>query len=653
MDAATAWVVACAVDCAHRNIACCSYLHDLRSAAKLTGSVPSGELATATVITNDVHALTQPAHCPQSSDTPIVLGFACSLIWSVMCASLYRFALPRLTERLLHSQRSSVVLERQRAMLLEIGFMRTASPTAHAGGGLNDQQVAETSSWILLTSMIHLLAGALSFPAACFGWYEVGGNGHLAFLIATWLMLGWCLFSAVDDTSRCLLPARKGRISGMTCPCPRSFWGLTCIAYHPFWITLILPMNQVASDQASYHMLIWAMTSGGGMQYALRQVGVALDAMTTRRRILQQGVAVVNLITVLACRAALYFPSAINCIEELTDDALLYRNTFLVTALLTGCFNIAAIVDAMKVLMWGGSVAPQIRVSEAAGAGAQSAPLTDSCAGEDSMAAPLEDEPCASRPARHAGRRGQKGRPKRSGGVRAGKAARCADDITADDDDDDGEVTFGFDAVDAEAAINDANMGDDGAFDTRQFDKPRAGTSASGCPLPEELLRRAAQRSEDYTHAEAAPQTGKRPAHTATPAVADGSRQPPPKQRPSPQQQQQRQHHGDARPTQGTAATGAARPTAKAPTADHATLYANGKMAKTNHYRLLGLTMEAGPDELKRAFHQLSKKWHPDKNPDDKARADAIFKAIKEAYECLNDPAKRRRYDHLVRAGCV
>jgi len=78
---------------------------------------------------------------------------------------------------------------------------------------------------------------------------------------------------------------------------------------------------------------------------------------------------------------------------------------------------------------------------------------------------------------------------------------------------------------------------------------------------------------------------------------------------------------------------------------DHAALLTGGKLSKVGHYALLGVQKKASESDIKRAFHQLSRKWHPDKNPDNKEQADAIFRAVKEAYECLSDSAKRRRYD--------
>ena len=66
-------------------------------------------------------------------------------------------------------------------------------------------------------------------------------------------------------------------------------------------------------------------------------------------------------------------------------------------------------------------------------------------------------------------------------------------------------------------------------------------------------------------------------------------------------------------------------------------------MAK-DHYAALGVTRDAGPDEIKRAYRQLAREYHPDANSDDPT-AEERFKEISHAYEVLSDPAKRRNYD--------
>jgi molecular chaperone DnaJ len=65
---------------------------------------------------------------------------------------------------------------------------------------------------------------------------------------------------------------------------------------------------------------------------------------------------------------------------------------------------------------------------------------------------------------------------------------------------------------------------------------------------------------------------------------------------------------------------------------------------KRDYYDLLEIDYTAGPDEIKRAYHRLAHRYHPDKNPDDPA-AEEHFKRITEAYEVLQDVRKRAEYD--------
>ncbi len=65
-----------------------------------------------------------------------------------------------------------------------------------------------------------------------------------------------------------------------------------------------------------------------------------------------------------------------------------------------------------------------------------------------------------------------------------------------------------------------------------------------------------------------------------------------------------------------------------------------------DYYSILGVQKTATADEIKSAYRKLAFKYHPDKNPGDKA-AEEKFKSINAAYEVLGDEAKRRRYDQF------
>ena len=69
-------------------------------------------------------------------------------------------------------------------------------------------------------------------------------------------------------------------------------------------------------------------------------------------------------------------------------------------------------------------------------------------------------------------------------------------------------------------------------------------------------------------------------------------------------------------------------------------------MEYKDYYKILGVDRKASQDEIKKIYRKLAMKYHPDKNPDNKAAEDK-FKEVNEAHQVLSDPEKRARYDRL------
>ena len=75
-------------------------------------------------------------------------------------------------------------------------------------------------------------------------------------------------------------------------------------------------------------------------------------------------------------------------------------------------------------------------------------------------------------------------------------------------------------------------------------------------------------------------------------------------------------------------------------------------MSKRDYYEVLGVAKNATEAEIKKAYRQMALKFHPDKNPGDKASEDK-FKEAAEAYEVLSNPEKKTRSPTQNTAHCV
>jgi uncharacterized membrane protein YkvA (DUF1232 family) len=68
-----------------------------------------------------------------------------------------------------------------------------------------------------------------------------------------------------------------------------------------------------------------------------------------------------------------------------------------------------------------------------------------------------------------------------------------------------------------------------------------------------------------------------------------------------------------------------------------------------NYYKLLGIDPKVDQEEIKKAYLNKVKRWHPDKNPDRAEEAEEKTKLFNQAYHILGDPQRRKNYDRMLR----
>lgn len=81
-----------------------------------------------------------------------------------------------------------------------------------------------------------------------------------------------------------------------------------------------------------------------------------------------------------------------------------------------------------------------------------------------------------------------------------------------------------------------------------------------------------------------------------------------------------------------------------------ASFHTSASLPKDDYYQILGVPRNASQKDIKKAYYQLAKKYHPDTNKDD-PKAKEKFSQLAEAYEVLSDEVKRKQYDTYGSAG--
>lgn len=72
--------------------------------------------------------------------------------------------------------------------------------------------------------------------------------------------------------------------------------------------------------------------------------------------------------------------------------------------------------------------------------------------------------------------------------------------------------------------------------------------------------------------------------------------------------------------------------------------YTDGRQQMKDYYKILGVERQAGPEEIKKAYRKLAKQYHPDVIKDDRAKQNRMYE-IQEAYACLENEERRKKYD--------
>ena len=197
------------------------------------------------------------------------VGALCIAASAVLWSHLARKLLPKLRPWVLNASWWAWCVAPQKRRLWEAGFPRTSAPPMFSHG-TTDEMAADMFVWFCLIAVVSSGAGLLTLPVVFSGWAGAGDAGQGAFLLGTILAAGLSLFDTVDATLRSWLIDRfPTGCSGLTWPCPRRFWQYS-VLYHPFWLTLVLPMNAHLPHLDLYHYLACTLLLSAAWQHGTR-----------------------------------------------------------------------------------------------------------------------------------------------------------------------------------------------------------------------------------------------------------------------------------------------------------------------------------------------------------------------------------------------
>ena len=498
------------------------------------------------------------------------------------------------------------------------------------------------------------------------------------------------------------LTARRARAAQA---CPKRFWLATAVLHHPFWLVLVLPMNAHFAHHSDYHFLVSTTMLGAVIADGARQYGIMQDTARPRSLARRKRAAAVQLGASLVFRGAFFATFSLHCgtmLQNALGEAAGVLT--LIPELLMTVFCAWQIMDAVKSAIWWlparrceGSRAqrptsshrtPKLTrraASPAVGRNGRFEPPTalqpPPTLRARGPAAPLD----AARPDRPT-RWTRPSSPAAAGAAAAGTSRsarqprRAASEVGAEPSaapttEGDAGLVFGdFSAESLRAQRPDGGGGGGGWSrgarkamsevggtrpSTRRHGRRRGGgdgaaSDEDGVSLVDsgEKRGRAARGGGAARGESDAWEHGKSLADQES-AIADARRRMEEAARAHRAEEERRAKAAAAKVAADRRAAEAdearrkraAEPPPPPKAINHEATLATGKVGKGDHYAMLGIARGASADDVKRAYHSLSKRWHPDKNPEHTTEAEAIFKAVKLAYETLSDADKRRRYD--------